>query len=107
MACRLYKSTQKQLRLSKQVAEYDRIAFTIAGYNCGASRVTDARNLAEYYEEQKNDWQTVCEYMLLLSEEEFYNHEAVVAGRFKEPHITAAYTNKVLNRYERYKAITE
>lgn len=107
VACRLYKSTQKQLRLSKQVAEYDRIAFTIAGYNCGASRVTDARNLAEYYEEQKNDWQTVCEYMLLLSEEEFYNHEAVVAGRFKEPHITAAYTNKVLNRYERYKAITE
>lgn len=102
VACRLYKSMQKQLRLSKEVSEYDRAAFTIASYNCGASRVTDARNLAEYYDEQKNDWQTVSEYMLLLSEEEFYNHEAVIAGRFKEPHITIAYTNKVLKRYEHY-----
>lgn len=107
VACRLYKSTLKQLRLPKEVAEYDRTAFTIAAYNCGASRVTDARNLAEYYEEQQNDWQTVCEYMLLLTEEEFYNHEAVIAGRFKEPHITIAYTNKVLNRYESYKQIAE
>jgi membrane-bound lytic murein transglycosylase F len=106
VACRLYKSMQKQLRLSKEVSEYDRAAFTIASYNCGASRVTDARNLAEYYDEQKNDWQTVSEYMLLLSEEEFYNHEAVIAGRFKEPHITIAYTNKVLKRYEHYKTLS-
>ena len=106
VACRLYKSMQKQLRLSKEVSEYDRAAFTIASYNCGASRVTDARNLAEYYDEQKNDWQTVSEYMLLLSEEEFYNHEAVIAGRFKEPHITIAYTNKVLKRYEYYKTLS-
>ena len=105
VACRLYKSMQKQLRLSKEVSEYDRAAFTIASYNCGASRVTDARNLAEYYDEQKNDWQTVSEYMLLLSEEEFYNHEAVIAGRFKEPHITIAYTNKVLKTYQRFSAL--
>lgn len=107
VACRLYKSTFKQLKLPKEVAEYDRIAFTIASYNCGASRVTDARNLAEYYEEQKNDWASVCEYMLLLTEEEFYNHEAVLGGRFKEPHITIAYTKKVLSCYERYKKIIE
>ena len=106
VACRLYKSMQKQLRLSKEVSEYDRAAFTIASYNCGASRVTDARNLAECYDEQKNDWQTVSEYMLLLSEEEFYNHEAVIAGRFKEPHITIAYTNKVLKRYEHYMTLS-
>ena len=107
VACRLYKSTQKQLRLSKEVADIDRIAFTVAAYNCGASRVTDARNLTEYYEETKNDWATVCDYMLLLTEEEFYNHEAVVAGRFREPHITAAYTNKVLKKYELYCKLTD
>lgn len=107
VACRLYKSTQKQLRLSKEVADIDRIAFTVAAYNCGASRVTDARNLTEYYEETKNDWATVCDYMLLLTEEEFYNHEAVVAGRFREPHITAAYTNKVLKKYEQYCKLTD
>lgn len=102
VACRLYKSTQKQLRLSKEVAEIDRIAFTVAAYNCGASRVTDARNLTAYYDEARDDWATVCDYMLLLTEEEFYNHEAVVGGRFREPHITAAYTNKVLKKYEQY-----
>ena len=107
VACRLYKSTQKQLRLSKEVAEIDRIAFTVAAYNCGASRVTDARNLAAYYDEARDDWATVCDYMLLLTEEEFYNHEAVVGGRFREPHITAAYTNKVLKKYEQYCKLTD
>lgn len=107
VACRLYKSMQKQLRLSKTVSEYDRAAFTIASYNCGASRVIDARNLAEYYEDTKDDWSTVRDYLLLLSQEEFYNHEAVVAGRFREPHITVAYTNKVLDRFEYYRKTAE
>ena len=107
VACRLYKSMQKQLRLSKAVSEYDRAAFTIASYNCGASRVIDARNLAEYYEDTKDDWSTVRDYLLLLSQEEFYNHEAVVAGRFREPHITVAYTNKVLDRFEYYRKTAE
>ena len=107
VACRLYKSTQKQLRLSKEVAEIDRIAFTVAAYNCGASRVTDARNLTAYYDEARDDWATVCDYMLLLTEEEFYNHEAVLNGRFREPHITAAYTNKVLKKYEQYCKLTD
>lgn len=102
VACRLYKSMQRQLRLPKEMSERDKIAFTIASYNCGASRVIDARNLTEYYDEQKNDWTTVCDYMLLLSEEEFYNHEAVINGRFKEGHITIAYTNKVLSNYDRF-----
>ena len=107
VACRLYKSMQKQLRFAKTVSEYDRTAFTVASYNCGASRVIDARNLTEYYENSKDDWTMVRDYMLLLTEEEFYNHEAVVAGRFREPHITIAYTNKVMDRYENYCKIVE
>jgi membrane-bound lytic murein transglycosylase F len=102
VACRLYKSMQKQLRFAKTVSEYDRAAFTVASYNSGASRVVDARNLTEYYENSKDDWTMVRDYMLLLTEEEFYNHEAVIAGRFREPHITIAYTNKVMDRYENY-----
>ena len=102
VACRLYKSMQKQLRIPKTVDELDCIAFTVASYNCGASRVIDARNLTEYYENSKDDWTMVRDYMLLLTEEEFYNHEAVIAGRFREPHITIAYTNKVMDRYENY-----
>ena len=103
VACRLYKSMQKQLRIPKTVDELDCIAFTVASYNCGASRVIDARNLAEYYDEPKYEWATVSDYMLLLSGEEYYNHEAVSGGQFKEPHITIAYTNKVLQTYARFK----
>lgn len=102
VACRLYKSMQKQLRLPKDISDYDRAAFTIASYNCGASRVLDARHLAEYYNEPHNEWATVQEYMKLLSDEEFYNHEAVVYGRFKEPDVTIYYTNRVLSRYSQY-----
>lgn len=104
VACRLYKSMQKMLRLPKDTAERDRIAFTIASYNCGASRIIDARNLAEYYDEPHTEWETVSEYLRLLSDEEYYNHEAVLNGRFKEPHITIAYTNRVLERYDRYQS---
>lgn len=103
VACRLYKSMQRMLRLPKDTAERDRVAFTIASYNCGASRIIDARNLAEYYDEPHTEWETVSEYLRLLSDEEFYNHEAVLSGRFKEPHITIAYTNRVLEKYDKYK----
>lgn len=103
VACRLYKSMLKQLRTPKSADEFDRMAFAVASYNCGASRVIDARNLAEYYDEPKYEWTTVSDYMLLLSDEEFYNHEAVNGGEFKEPHITIAYTNKVLHTYARFK----
>lgn len=103
VACRLYKSMLKQLRTPKSADEFDRMAFAVASYNCGASRVIDARNLAEYYDEPKYEWTTVSDYMLLLRDEEFYNHEAVNGGEFKEPHITIAYTNKVLHTYARFK----
>ena len=88
--------------LNLRISDYDRAAFTIASYNCGASRVLDARHLAEYYDEPHNEWATVQEYMKLLSDEEFYNHEAVVYGRFKEPDVTIYYTNSVLSRYSQY-----
>ena len=107
VACRLYKSMQKMLRFPKEVSERDKMAFTIASYNCGASRIIDARNLAAYYDEPKYEWDVVSDYILLLSSEEFYNHEAVCGGQFKEPHITIAYTNKVLSVYEKYVSMAE
>lgn len=105
VACRLYKSMQKMLRLPKETSNMDRIAFTIASYNCGASRIIDARNLAECYDDPKNEWESVSDYLVLLAQEEYYNHESVVAGRFREGNITVAYTNKVLGRYRKYLAM--
>ena len=107
VACRLYRSMEKMLRFPKGTAERDKMAFTIASYNCGASRIIDARNLAEYYDEAKYEWDAVKEYLLLLCNEEFYNHEAVCGGQFKEGALTVAYADKVLCIYDRYVAMTE
>ena len=104
VACKIYRSTRRQLNLYRsQVAEIDIIAFTIAAYNCGASRIIDAQNLAEYYDDNKYEWAVVADYLQLLGDEEFYNHEAVVGDQFAQGHITVAYTNRVLERYARYK----
>ena len=83
------------------------MAFTIASYNCGASRIIDARNLADSFDEPKYEWDSVKEYILLLSSEEFYNHEAVCGGQFKEGALTVAYANKVLDHYDRYVAMAD
>ncbi len=99
---RIYRSMQRMLQLPKDIDDYDRMAFTVASYNCGASRVIDARNLAEYYDDNLNDWETVSDYLLLLAEEEFYNHEAVTGGRFGAPKTTIAYVRQVMERYDRY-----
>lgn len=107
VACRLYKSMQKMLRFPKGTSERDKMAFTIASYNCGASRIIDARNLADSFDEPKYEWDSVKEYILLLSSEEFYNHEAVCGGQFKEGALTVAYANKVLDLYDRYVAIAD
>lgn len=104
VACRIYRSTRRQLSLPRGVSEWDAIAFTVAAYNCGASRIIDAQNLAEYYDDPKYEWEAVADYLLLLGDEEFYNHEAVVGGQFAQGHITIAYTNRVLERYRRYSA---
>ena len=107
VACRLYKSMQKMLRFPKGTSERDKMAFTIASYNCGASRIIDARNLADSFDEPKYEWDSVKEYILLLSSEEFYNHEAVCGGQFKEGALTVAYANKVLDLYDRYVAMAD
>lgn len=102
VGARIYRSMQRMLQLPKDIDNYDRMAFTVASYNCGASRVIDARNLAEYYDDNLNDWETVSDYLLLLADEEFYNHEAVTGGRFGAPKTTIAYVRQVMERYDKY-----
>jgi membrane-bound lytic murein transglycosylase F len=105
VAARLYKSMEKILRLPSSVSKRDRMAMTLASYNCGCSHIIDARNLAEYYGDDADSWEVVTEYLSLLSEEEFSTHEAVDYGEFVESDITIAYVNKVLRRYDHYRDI--
>lgn len=105
VAARLFKSMEKILRLPSSVSKRDRMAMTLASYNCGCSHILDARSLAEYYGDDADSWEVVTEYLALLSEEEFSTHEVVDYGEFIESDVTIAYVNKVLRRYDRYRDI--
>ena len=105
VAARLFKSMEKILRLPSSVSKRDRMAMTLASYNCGCSHILDARSLAIYYGDDADSWEVITEYLALLSEEEFSTHEAVDYGEFIESDITIAYVDKVLRRYDRYKDI--
>ena len=102
VAARLLKSMERILRLPHKIQKRDRLAFILASYNCGASRIIDARSLAQYYEEDSLSWDVIAKYLELLDEEEYYNHEAVTYGKFREASITIYYVEKVLKLYDRY-----
>lgn len=105
VAARLLKSMERSLRLPHGTQKRDRLAFMLASYNCGASRIIDARSLAKYYEEDSLSWEIIAKYLELLDEEEYYNHEAVTYGKFREAEVTIYYVEKVLKCYDRYRRI--
>ena len=102
VAARLLRSMERILRLPREVEARDRLAFILASYNCGASRIIDARSLAKYYDEDSLSWDVVTKYLELLNQEEYYNHEAVTYGKFREATTTIYYVEKVLRLYDRY-----
>ena len=102
VAARLLKSMERILRLPSSIEPRDRLAFILASYNCGASRIIDARSLAKYHQEDSLSWDVITKYLKLLDEEEYYNHEAVTYGKFREATTTIYYVEKVLKHYDRY-----
>lgn len=102
IAARLMRSVEKMMRLPKQMTYDERLPFILACYNGGYGHITDARNLASYYGEDCNSWEVVSEYLELLSEEDFYNHEVVCYGKFSGSVETLSYVDKVIRLYDDY-----
>ena len=86
-------------------AGYSRVADArrLARYNAGYSRVADARRLARYYDADADKWEVVSDYLKLLAEPEYVEHEMVQSGEFKGSAETIAYVRRVMNLYGRYK----
>ena len=85
--------------------ETERIKFTMASYNCGFGHVEDAQRLAEKFDSEPNKWtDQVNQYILKLSEKEYYNDEVVQYGycRGEEPY---NYVKEIFERYEHYKRL--
>ncbi len=92
------------LTFSNVENKQERIKFILASYNSGPAHILDARALAEKYGKNKNVWFGHVEtFLLKKSEPEFYNDEVVKYGRFRG-RITAAYVEKTLATYEKYKS---
>lgn len=102
LAAQIIKSVEKMMHLPRKVPLRDRTALILACYNGGYAHITDARNLAAYYGEDSHSWEVVAEYLELLAESDFYEHEAVSYGEFKGSGETIKYVDTVMSRYDRY-----
>jgi membrane-bound lytic murein transglycosylase F len=103
IAAQLLIENNKMLRLANDVDKEERLKFILACYNAGYSRISDARRLARYHEEDGNKWSVVEEYLTLLAEPEFAEHEVVRSGAFHGSAETRAYVKRVMRRYNRFK----
>lgn len=85
--------------------ENERIKFAMASYNCGFGHVEDAQKLALKYNDDADKWTGhVNEYILKLSEKEYFNDEVVQYGycRGEEPY---NYVKEIFERYGHYKRL--
>lgn len=102
LAAQIMKSVEKMMHLPRKVPLRDRTALLLACYNGGYAHITDARNLASYYGEDNQSWEVVAEYLELLAESDFYEHEAVSYGEFTGSGETIKYVDAVMSRYDKY-----
>lgn len=83
----------------------ERLKFTLASYNAGASHVKDAQRLAEKYDLDPKRWDDNVEVMMKnLSKREFYRDPVVQSGATRGAH-TAKYVKSVYNRFLSYKSM--
>ena len=103
VAAILLHENNDMLSLPQSVDRNERLSFILACYNAGYSRISDARRLARYHEENANKWSVVEQYLELLAEPEFAEHEVVRSGAFHGSAETRAYVKRVMRRYNRFK----
>ncbi len=82
----------------------ERIKFLLAAYNAGIGHVLDAMALAEKYGKDKYVWEdNVDKYILLKSNEEYFNDSVCKNGYFRGVE-TYNFVNEVLAQWAFYKA---
>ncbi len=85
--------------------EEDRIKFTLASYNSGASHVKDAQRLAVKHGLNSKVWDDQVEVMMKnLSKKEFYRDPVVQSGAARGVH-TSKYVQTIYGRYLSYKSL--
>lgn len=103
VAAKLLLENNEMLQFPQTFDKEERVMFILACYNAGYSRIADARRLTRYYEDNPDKWNEVSEYLELLTEPEFAEHEVVSSGIFRGSKETIAYVSKVMHIYRIYK----
>lgn len=94
--------TEKSLRMVPDKQE--RINFILGAYNAGVGHVYDAMALAEKYGKDKYTWfDNVEKYILLKSNEEYYNDSVCKYGYFRGGE-TYTFVRVINQRFDNYKA---
>ena len=88
---------------SKVTDPEERVKFILGSYNAGIGHIFDAMALAEKYGKNKYVWDNnVAEYVLLKSNEEYYNDPVCKNGYFRGRE-TYNFVREILSRAEVYK----
>lgn len=103
LGARLLHKINDMLSLPSTFNKEERLNFILACYNAGYGRIADARRLARYHNDNAGVWRVVADYLPLLAEPEYANHEAVKSGAFYGSAETISYVRKVIRVYNDYK----
>lgn len=95
------------------LSEENRLKFTLASYNAGQGRISDARKMAAYVNDDPKEWKSVKNSLSLLSKKYSSLHKFVWAdqkpsnGYFKGWKETANYVESVMGYYMEYRKVFE
>jgi|GEM_PF-29683 len=98
-AVRLIRNLERQLR-SVESREH-RLKLVLAGFNSGLGHVLDARALARKYGRNPDNWDDVCNYILLKRHQAYYDDPVCKQGYLRGSE-TANFVTEVWARYEYY-----
>ena len=102
---------KKQYNFFPGADQVNRLKLGLASYNCGAGRVFDAQDIAQYYDKPYNRWDTVSNYLTRLKKSDWEVHLQVwPLGRPKHGYFygydeTINYVNSIWEMYEIYRRI--
>ncbi len=101
----------KQYQYFPDASPEDRTKLALASYNCGAGRVFDAQDIARYFKQPANKWETVKPYLAMLKESDWQLHLQVWPtgkpphGYFYGYEETISYVENIWSMYQMYRKI--